>query len=75
MSVPGNITLHSTGPTVGTKTLLRVAALDDATVLHLDAVGKLLQSLGSDRFHGGDECRELVLGARRRALQTRRQLP
>lgn len=46
------------------------AALDDVTVVHLDAVGKLLQSFGSDRFHGGDECRQLVLGACRRALQT-----
>lgn len=36
----------------------------------LDAVCKLLQSFGSDRLHGGDEGGQLVLGARRRALQT-----
>lgn len=35
----------------------------------LDAVGKLLQSFGSDGFHGGDERGQLVLCARRRALQ------
>lgn len=46
------------------------AGPDDVTVIHLDAVGELLQSFGSDRFHGGDECRQLVLGARRRALRT-----
>lgn len=50
--------------------MLAAAGLDDVTVIHLDAVGELLQSFGSDRFHGGDECRQLVLGARRRALRT-----
>lgn len=38
----------------------------------LDAVCKLLQSFGSDRLHGGDECRQLVLGARCRSLHTKR---
>lgn len=36
----------------------------------LDAVCKLLQSFGSDRLHGGDESRQLVLGARCCSLKT-----
>lgn len=36
----------------------------------LDAVCELLQSFGSDRFHGGDERGQLVLGAGRCSLQT-----
>lgn len=35
----------------------------------LDAVCELLQSFGSDGFHGGDERGQLVLGAGRRSLQ------
>lgn len=35
----------------------------------LDAVCKLLQSFGSNGFHGGDERGQLVLGACRRSLQ------
>lgn len=38
----------------------------------LDAVCKLLQSFSSYRFHRGDECGQLVLGARRCPLKTRR---
>lgn len=38
---------------------------------YLDAVCELLQSFGSDRLHGGDECGQLVLGARCRSLQAK----
>lgn len=37
----------------------------------LDAVCKLLQSFGSNRLHGGDESRQLVLGACCCSLQTK----
>lgn len=38
---------------------------------YLDAVSKLLQSFGSNRFHGGDECWQLVLGTCCCALKTK----
>lgn len=41
---------------------------------YLDAVSKLLQSFGSYRFHGGDECWQLVLGTCCCALKTKRSL-
>lgn len=39
---------------------------------YLDAVSELLQSFGSYRFHGGDECWQLVLGTCCCALKTKR---